>query len=68
MSKKLYDLALAKVKKLYPNMDPEEQQDLAQDWARERAHEISQREDTPTFEDRIGEEELALRREIQGGA
>jgi hypothetical protein len=43
----LFERALAKVSKSHPELDADEQRELARDWCAELAEEREQREDTP---------------------
>lgn len=56
---------LARVKRQHPGMDDDEAQDLAHQWCCEASEEDEQREDSPSIEDTLPEEVLALRNELR---
>ncbi len=46
-----FEKIVERIKKQYPDMDDEEVNDLAYQWAQELAEEAEQREDTPCLDD-----------------
>lgn len=60
-----FERTLELVKRQHPGVDDDEARSIAHDWLADAAEEDRNREDTPSIEDTMPEEMLALRRELR---